>query len=260
LREQAIVRGEWGFEGFFISDCDALRHFCNHNYSLGRANGTNVHAALVQGGVDYNCGQFYQEQMYKQLQAGAIGHADVDRAVRRVLRTMMRLGMVDAQEGQIYPTLGAEVVDRKEAREQSLRAATEGIVLLKNDGAMLPLSSSSTTTTSETHGHSATMRGLKLAFVGPLANATQDMLSAPQYHGQNTLVDTHSPLQVAVRRGWSVVHERGCAVCDTQPKGYPNMPCEVQKKDADTSGFAAAVKAAEAADVAVLFLGNDPRL
>ena len=63
----ALVRGEWGWEGFFISDCNAIEHFCGHNYSKGQQGpgsaGPNVQAALVQGGIDYNCGSFYQTNL-----------------------------------------------------------------------------------------------------------------------------------------------------------------------------------------------------
>ena len=76
-------------------------------------------------------------------------------------------------------------------------------------------------------------------------------------HGQNTLADSHSPLLVAQRRGWAVSYERGCNVCDQQPKGYPNFPCQVKDSDADRSNFTRAAAAAQAADIAVLFLGND---
>ena len=54
-----------------------------------------------------------------------------------------------------------------------------------------------------------------------------------------------------------VSYERGCNVCDEQPKGYPNFPCQVKDSDADRSNFTRAAAAAKAADIAVLFLGND---
>ena len=54
---------------------------------------------------------------------------------------------------------------------------------------------------------------------------SQDLLSAPQYHGQNQLVNTHSPLSVAQQlKGWDVTYARGCNICDWVPRGYPNMP------------------------------------
>ena len=82
----ALVRKEWGWDGFFISDCNAIDHFCGHNYTLGQAGapGPNTHAALVQGGIDYNCGDFYGANLLKQVKAGAINQTDVDTAIRRV--------------------------------------------------------------------------------------------------------------------------------------------------------------------------------
>ena len=123
-----LVRAEWGWDGFFISDCGAVYHFCGHNYTRGNSNGTNMAAALNQGGVDYNCGQFYEENLYKQMQAGFVKESDMDRAVGRVLRTMFKLGMFDPIEDQIYPFYSPDVVDRPEARQQALRAAEEGTV------------------------------------------------------------------------------------------------------------------------------------
>lgn len=110
-------------------------------------------------------------------------------------------------------------------------------VLLKNDDNLLPL-----------------RPDVKLAFIGPHANATQAMLS--NYHGENTLVNTHSPLQVAQRSGLDVAYAKGCNICDVVPPGFPNMPCPPGKAK-DRSGFAAAVAAAKSADVAVVFVGND---
>jgi hypothetical protein len=77
---------------------------------------------------------------------------------------------------------------------------------------------------------------------------------ARRYHGTNTLVNTHSPLQVARRRRWNVNYARGCSICDTVPPGYPNMPCGSPNPPGpapDTTGFLDAVAAAEAADVTV---------
>lgn len=237
-----LVREEWGWDGFFISDCNAIEHFCGHNYSLGNSVGTNIAAALNQGGVDYNCGQFYEQNLFKQMKAGFIKESDLDRAVGRVLTSMFKLGMLDPIQDQIYPFYTPAVVDRPEARKQALRAAEEGSVLLKNDG-ILPLLSAG--------------QGQKLAFIGPQANYTQNMLSAPQYHGQNKLVETNSPLMAAMQRGWSVAYAQGCNVCDAQPQGYPNMACDIPKSNSSRVNFTSALDTAKTAQVAVLFLGND---
>lgn len=123
-----------------------------------------------------------------------------------------------------------------------------GIVLLKNDGGILPMDGADGRPDAKT---------AKLAFIGPAATMTQDLLSAPQYHGSNTLVETHSPLMVAQQLGWHVTYAKGCNICDWVPQGYPNQPCSkgVDGKSApmpppDTTNISAAVAVAKAADVA----------
>merc|ERR1719313_2118746 len=76
----------------------------NYTHTIG----DTVHAALVQGGIDYNCGALYRTNLYSQLQAGAVSKKDVDLAAGRVYRTMFRLGMLDTTSEQPLVTrLGA---------------------------------------------------------------------------------------------------------------------------------------------------------
>eukprot|EP01052_Picozoa_sp_SAG31_P040124 SAG31_NODE_5733_length_2354_cov_1.622616_1_plen_581_part_00 len=254
----------------------------SHNYTHN-PNDT-VAAALNQGGVDVNCGSgagYYPPHMCDAVAAGTINMTDVDRAARRYWRTMMRLGMFDPPEEQPMimdsSAYGAEAVDSPAARELAKRTAVEGIVLLKNDGTLLPMDGKAGRPDAKT---------AKIVFIGPAATMTQDLLSAPQYHGQNQLVSSHSPLMVAQgQKGWHVTYARGCNICDWKPRGYPNQPCSIGPAAAggattaaaakanrnssssnmgmsllpppDTSNISAAVAVAKAADVAVLFLGAD---
>ena len=99
---------------------------------------------------------------------------------------------------------GAEAVDSPAARELAKRTAVEGIVLLKNDGSLLPMDGKEGRPDATT---------AKIAFIGPAVTMTQDLLSAPQYHGQNQLVESHSPLMVARgQKGWHVTYSRGCNI------------------------------------------------
>jgi beta-glucosidase-like glycosyl hydrolase len=255
-----VLREEWGWDGFIVSDCSAIELFEENfvfppgaNFSYGGHNYTRnstdtVRAALVQGGTDADCpvssNNFYSLYIPDALKTGAIEKADVDRAARRVFRTMFKLGMMDPMEDQPYVlSYNADKIDNAKSREVALRAATESIVLLKNSGAALPLTATS---------------DKKFAFIGPHANSTQKLMSAPGYHGSNTLVDTHSPLQVARRRGWEVTYAKGCEICDNMDgKAYGNNPCRATPGEYNTTGFAAAVAAAKAADTVVLFLGAD---
>lgn len=257
-----IARDSWGWDGFVISDCGAVMMIQGSHQYTDNFNAT-IKTALNQGGVDVDCSAetppFYTRNMCTAVAGGFVAQSDVDRAARRYWRTLMRLGYFDPMEEQpLVTAVGAEQVDSAANRALAQKTAAESLVLLKNSGGggFLPMDG-------DDGRHLASKT--KFAFIGPLANATQDLLSAPQYHGQNTLVNSHSPLQVATRRGWNVAHAKGCNICDWVPAGYPNMPCSVGPKGdnpkplpaPDTSGIAAAVAAAKAADVAVLFLGSD---
>jgi beta-D-xylosidase 4 len=252
-----IVRDEWGWDGMFISDCGAISGIeGSHNYTHNP--NETIAAALNQGGVDVNCGSgavYYPTHMCDAVAAGSINMTDVDRAARRYWRTMMRLGMFDPMENQpMVVGVGAKDVDSPDARALAQKVAVESIVLSKNDG-ILPL---------DGLGGRLSAKTAKVAFIGPAANMTQDLLSAPQYHGQNHLVDTHSPIMVAERLGWHVSYAKGCNICDIVPRGYPNQPCSVgvdgsskPQPTPDTSGIDAAVAIAKSSDVALLFLGSD---
>lgn len=219
-----------------------------HNYTRNASD--TIRAALVQGGTDADCpvssNNFYSLYIKDALKTGAIAKTDVDRAARRVFRMMFKLGMLDPMEQQQpHLSYGADQIDNAKSREVALRAATESIVLLKNIDAALPL-------TQPGNGKQ------KFAFIGPHANSTQKLMSAPGYHGANTLVNTHSPLQVAQRRGWAVTYSHGCEICDNMGgKPYGNNPCRATAHEYNTSGFPQALAAVEAADVVVLFLGAD---
>jgi len=190
--------------------------------------------------VDLNCGPLYKTNLYSQLKAGAVSEEDVDRASARVIRTMIKLGLLDPMDQQPLTRIGPEVVDSAASREVALSAAAESLVLLKNKDSTLPLWS-----------------GARVAFIGPHANATQSLLS--NYHGVNILVDSNSPLQVAEARGLHVSYSLGCRICDYpygQNPGFPNLPCP-PGHDQDTSMIPHAKRVAAEADVAVVFVGLD---
>jgi beta-D-xylosidase 4 len=257
LMQQLLRSGSW--DGHIVSDCTAIElmqdatwnncvapdcipgEFMSHNFTHTVVETANV---ALQAGTDVNCGPFYNIWLNYLVNNGSVAESLVDAAVTRVYTTAAKLGLMDPSAGQIYPNLPPSTVDSPEHRALALKAAQESIVLLKNDpvgtaGApLLPLKNLGA--------------GLKLAFIGPHANSTQDFLA--NYHGSNTLVNSHSPLMVAQSRGLDVTFAQGCNICDTVPPGFPNMPCTVAS---NVSGIPAAVAAAAAADVAILFVGSD---
>ncbi|XP_065841345.1 uncharacterized protein [Oscarella lobularis] len=223
LFQNDIARGEWGFDGFFVSDCGAVSNIENHHNYTKNSNDTCRVAVL--GGCDMNCGRFYSENLNAAVENGSVPEAAITEASYRIYREFIRLGELDPPELVSYKSLGPEVVDTSDARQLAYEAAQQMIVLLKNDGNLLPLDAKKIKT---------------LALIGPHANATQAMLS--NYHGTNTLVDSHSPLQALekILGPDKIKYAQGCKI------------------DAnDTSMIKDAVAAAKTSDVVIIFVGLD---
>ena len=215
---QELMVEQWGFAGYVVSDCLALQVMMQAHeyipYDIPLA------AALsLKAGVSYNCGCVLKNGTEEAIARGLVNESVVDENVRRTLSVLMRLGEFDADVP--YRAYGAERLDSAATRALALDAALQGMVLLRNEGGLLPLSASA-----------------KLAFIGPAADNAGIMAS--NYGGDNHLINAHTPILAAQALNLSVTLTHGCDV---------NEP--------GTGGFAAAVAAAQAADVAVLLLGHD---
>lgn len=128
-----ILREKWGFDGYFVSDCGAIKDFHMHH---GLTDTIQESAALaLKSGCDLNCGAVYLH-ILSAYQQGLITEEDIDRAVYHVMRTRMRLGMFDARTE--YDDIPYEINDCEKHHQLALKAAEESVVLLKNDG-ILPL-------------------------------------------------------------------------------------------------------------------------
>ncbi len=135
LLEQ-ILRGKWGFQGYVVSDCWAIRDF----FTTHRVVNTPAEAAAlaVSRGCDLNCGETYvylQEAVEQEL----INEETITRSVKRLFEARFRLGMFDPPERVPYAQIPYAVNDCPEHRALALQAARESIVLLKNEGNLLPL-------------------------------------------------------------------------------------------------------------------------
>ena len=135
---QDILRDEWGFDGYVVSDCGAIGDIWKHH---GAADSPEGAAALaVKNGCELNCGETYAALVEAHGQ-GIIDDAAVDLAVSRLFEARFRLGMFDPPEQVPWSTVPMDVVDSPGHRDLALRTARESIVLLRNDG-ILPLDAS----------------------------------------------------------------------------------------------------------------------
>jgi beta-glucosidase len=133
---QEILRSEWGFEGYVVSDCGAIGDI----YQGHEVCETPEEAAAlaVRTGCDLNCGETYRF-LVNAVKQGLLSEEDIDTAVKRLFTARFRLGMFDPPEMVPYARIPYAMNDCHKHRKLALKAARESLVLLKNDG-LLPLS------------------------------------------------------------------------------------------------------------------------
>jgi beta-glucosidase len=133
---QDILRGEWNFQGHFVSDCWALSDFhLNHKVTKDAAESA---ALALQRGCDLGCDHVFSE-IPEAIQRGLITEADMDRALERTLGTRFKLGMFDPEQDVPFTSIPMDVVGCAEHRQLAYRTATEAVVLLKNKDDILPI-------------------------------------------------------------------------------------------------------------------------
>ncbi|KAG8090866.1 hypothetical protein GUJ93_ZPchr0011g27711 [Zizania palustris] len=133
------VRGEWGLEGYVSSDCDAVAIMRDAQRYAPTPEDTV--AVAIKAGLDLNCGNYTQVHGMAAIQQGKLTEKDVDKALTNLFTVRMRLGHFDGdpRSNGVYGHLGAADVCTKAHKDLALEAAQDGIVLLKNDGGILPL-------------------------------------------------------------------------------------------------------------------------
>jgi beta-glucosidase len=158
---QDILRHDWGFQGYVISDCDAVEDI--YKYHKVVATAEQAAAMAVKHGDDLDCGTTYAA-LIDAVHQGLVSEADIDASLTRLMTARMRLGMFDPPAMVPWSTLPYSVNQSPQHDALARRAADESLVLLKNDG-LLPLS-----------------RKLKrIAVIGPTADSLRALLG--NYNG-----------------------------------------------------------------------------
>jgi beta-glucosidase len=130
-----ILRDEWGFDGYIVSDCWAVSDFYRfQGYAIDAAEAA---AQALKAGTDLECGVDYRH-LTESYRRGLITETDIDRAVKRVMMARFRLGMFDPDSIVEYAQIPYQANCSDYNRSLARRAACESIVLLRNNG-ILPL-------------------------------------------------------------------------------------------------------------------------
>ncbi|MDZ7357605.1 MAG: beta-glucosidase BglX [candidate division KSB1 bacterium] len=218
-----LLRNELGFQGFVVSDWNAIGELLNHGVAATPAEAAKL---ALSAGVDMDMmGFVYQSQLSQLVKSGEIDERLIDTAVRRVLRIKFMLGLFDRP--YIDPQLETSLILSKEHRELALESARKSIVLLKNEGQILPLS-----------------KNIKsLALIGPLADNKHDPLGCWLGEGKDS--DVISVLE-------------GIKTKIPSERIRYAQGCPIEGKSG--SGISKAVQLAKNAEVAVLVVGESEAL
>ncbi|MGQ1947739.1 glycoside hydrolase family 3 C-terminal domain-containing protein [Geofilum sp. OHC36d9] len=133
-----VLRDEWGFKGYVVSDCGALTYLEKSHHFV--ADKKLAAKAAIEAGLDLECGNdIYRNYLVPAFKEGLVSEASIDKAVRRVLEARFKLGIFDPVEDNPYSRISPDVIASKKHQDLALETARQSIVLLKNQTHLLPL-------------------------------------------------------------------------------------------------------------------------
>lgn len=226
-----ILRGEWGFDGVVISDFFSIRML--HTDQVVAEDRQKAGILALEAGLDVELPfvECYGENLIDAVKKGLVSEKRVDEAVRRHLRMRLRMGLFE--DPFVAESNACDVFEIAEQRELAREVARQSIVLLKNEGQLLPL------------GRDVK----KIALIGPSANSTRNLLGDYSYSAH--VESPEDAVEII-----SILQEMQEAVGDS---------CEIlyapgwEILGSSTDGIVEAVQLAMEADVAIVVVGWYPR-
>lgn len=231
--QRSVLKEEWKFKGFVVSDWGSINEMINHGYAK---DGKQAAELAVNAGSDMDMESYhYVKYLEGLVDSGAVDEALVNDAVKRILRVKFELGLFDDPFKYCDREREKQLIGSKKNMDAVLDMAKKSIVLLKNEGGLLPLQKS----------------GLKIGLIGPLADDKDSPLGSWRLAADdNSAVSVLEGLKAYP--GNAINHKQGVAL--TLEK--PSFILETKINTTDRSGFEEAVQAARNQDVVIMVLGE----
>lgn len=223
---QDILKEKWKFDGYFVSDCWAIKDFHENHHVTDTA--AQSAAMALRNGCDINCGNTYLH-ILSSYEQGLVTEEEITEAAVHAMRTRMRLGLFD--EDCPYNQIPYETVGCKKHRKLAIRAAEKSMVLLKNDG-ILPLDK----------------KLKRVAVIGPNADSRWPLIA--NYHGT-------APRYVTVLDGIENFLDEDTRIFYSE--GCHTMKDRVERLALPGDRISEAVAAALEAGLAIVCVGLDER-
>ncbi len=196
-----MLRGQWGFKGYVVSDCGAIDDiYQRHHFAKSAAEAS---ALAVKRGTDIECGDSYRA-LVAAVKQGLISETEIDQALKRLFAARFRLGMFDPAEMVPFAKIPFSENDSAAHRQLALETARESMVLLKNDNNTLPLKKDLKT----------------IAVIGPNADSMQVLLG--NYNGQPSRATTPlAGIRAKVSPQTKVLYAAGASLTDVSVVPVP---------------------------------------
>ncbi|WAC02763.1 beta-glucosidase BglX [Lacinutrix neustonica] len=231
--QRDILKGNWGFDGFIVSDWGSITEMIAHGYAK---DGSHAAALAVNAGSDMDMESYlYVEELAQLVKEGKVEEALIEDAARRILRVKYELGLFDDPYKYCNEARENEVIGSKKIHDASLDMAKKSIVLLKNENNVLPLKKT----------------GQKIALIGALASDKTSPLGSWRIAADDsTAVSVLEGLKQY--NGNTITYAKGADVS----LGKSEFAIEVKINTTDKSGFNEAIQVAQSADVVIMVLGE----
>ncbi|MBP0905400.1 beta-glucosidase BglX [Mariniflexile gromovii] len=239
--QRDILKRDWGWNGFVVSDWGSIGEMIAHGYAKDKKQASEI---ALNAGSDMDMESYaYEAHLETLLKENKITMAQLDDAVKRVLRLKFQLGLFDDPYKYCNEEREKNDVYTKEHLAIARDGAKKSIVLLKNETKLLPISKSIKS----------------IAVIGPLANDKDAPLGNWRAKGTyNSAVSLLEGVKNAVGKTTKVYYEKGAELTIPTVKPGENQFLHPLKfNDTDTSGIPAAVEAAKKAEVVLLAIGED---